>query len=114
MENEKWTYITTARDAYKDVDGNQKFTSEYVTDDTLYLFASKQEAFGAAEKSAMKEVDGLNEDIESSDGKSFGIPEDSDYEQRTEIKVLCYSDDETELVTRRVLKKVNANISVLC
>lgn len=91
----KFTYITLARDY------GEPF---YVTDDDLTIFETKQEAFDAAEKEAADEANFLGEDCD--EGISFGIPEDELYSSGEEVKVCCYSDDDTEIVTRRIIRRI--------
>lgn len=101
----KWTIVTTARDCYMDDWGNDAYSREYITDDALILFKTKEEAFNKAVESAESEVEGLNADCE--EGVTFGIPEDDKYQANTEVKIYGYGeDDNTELVTRRTIKEV--------
>ena len=106
MEN--WTYITTCRDLYMDDWGDSAITSEYVSDDKLILFSTQDEAFKAACKSAEDEVDLLNTGCD--EDRSFGVPEDDEYECMNEVKVYCYfEEDNTELVTRRTIRQISSN-----
>lgn len=100
----KWTIITTKRDCYMNDDGNSAFTNEYLANKPLRLYESKELAFNAAESLANLEVLSLSR---ASGEVSFGIPEDSDYESMSEVKVNAYGeDDTTELVTRRTIREV--------
>ena len=96
----KYTYVTTCRD----VEGSS-ISREYLSDDILKTFDTKEEAFHRAVESAEKEVDSLNDGCSSD--RSFGIPEDDDYEAGDAVKVFCYlKDGSTELATRRSVRKV--------
>lgn len=96
----KYSYVTSAKDI---LDG--KVTPEYITDDVLKLFSTKEEVFNAMEQSAREEVESLNADC--SPDRTFGIPEDEMYLSGTEVKVCCYfENDDTYLVTRRKLVSI--------
>lgn len=100
---EKYTYVTTCRD----VEGS-RYSREYLSDDILKTFETKEEAFRHAVESAEEEVASLNEGNASC--CYFSISEDEDYEQGDVVKVFCYLADGTaELVTRRSVRKVIAD-----
>ena len=100
---EKYTYVTTCRDAE-----GSRYSREYLSDDILKIFETKEEAFRHAVESAEEEVASLNGGHAS--GRGFGIPEDEDYKQGDVVKVFCYlADDTAELVTRRSVREAIAN-----
>lgn len=105
--------ITTCRDMYVDNRGNCKITTEYISNDKIRLFHSKKEAFDAACEVAENEVDNLG--CNCSKDRTFGIPCDNEYENMNEVKVYCYFDnDNTELVTRRIIKPVSGETDICC
>lgn len=104
----RYTYIVTERNPYMDDDGFTSYTNEYISDQVLKVFDSKELAFEAANEAADEEIDTLNSDLTEDDEMSFGISEGDDgYQNGSEIIVNCYFDDsETQLVTRRVILPV--------
>lgn len=100
-----FTIITTARDVCMNEWGNDEISPEYITDDVLKGFESREKAFEAALKSAEEEAQELNDGCD--EGLSFGIPEDDLYQKSKEVSVCCYSeDDSTYIVTRRTVREV--------
>ena len=98
----KWTYVTTAKDAV-----GSSISAEYVTDDWLCLFDTKEEAFAYASGYAEEECESLNDGCDPR--LSFGVPEDDLYESKDEVKVCCYDEnDDTEVVTRRSIREVRS------
>ena len=105
--------ITTCRDVYVDKCGNCKITAEHLSDDKIRLFHTQKEAYDAACEIAENEVDRLNYNCDKD--RSFGIPCDDEYANMKEVKVCCYFDnDDTELVTRRIIKSVSGETDICC
>lgn len=107
--NEKWTYVTTARH----VTEHGIVTNETITDDPLHLFDTKEEAYKTALRMAEDEKESLNEGLDKTDpaneNKNFTVI--ADEENMDEVKILFYEDENghgEELVTRRIIKKVEA------
>ena len=107
--NEKWTYVTTARH----VTEHGIVTDETITDDPLHLFDTKEEAYETALRMAEDEKESLNEGLDRTDpangNKNFTVIENE--ENMDEVKILFYEDENghgEELVTRRTIKKVEA------
>jgi len=98
----KYIVLNLNRDA-----NDQGISSEYVdTLITIPIFNTKKEAFEWAVARAEKECNDLNEGLDKDSDRSFGIPEDNDYQKGIEVRVNCYFDDNnTELVTRRLVLK---------
>ena len=91
-----FTYITTCRDVI-----NGEITPVYISDDKLVPFNTRKDAFDAAYESAKNELETLNDG--ATEGVSFGIPSDNEFESMEKIVVNYYYDDNTEMVTTRTI-----------
>ena len=102
----KYTVVTLCKDPCRTVflpDGTQAFNTYLEKGVLLKEFDSKREAFEFAVKAAEEEAKGLMEDCD--EGISFGVPEDTEYQNMESVKVCYYNheDDTTEIVTERTL-----------
>lgn len=95
----RYTVVTLCRDA----NGTQVPNTYLEKGVLLKEFDSKREAFEFAVKAAEEEAEGLMEDCK--EGISFGVPEDTEYQNMESVKVCYYNhkDDTTEIVTERAL-----------
>ncbi|MBR3518258.1 MAG: hypothetical protein IKO10_18300 [Lachnospiraceae bacterium] len=95
----KYTIVTLCRDA----NGMQASNSYLEKGVLLKEFDSKREAFEFAVKAAEEEAEGLMEGCR--EGISFGVPEDTEYQNMESVKVCYYNheDDTTEIITERAL-----------
>ena len=100
---ELYTVITLCRDV--NVITNT-VTQTYIDDGILKLYESKEEAFEAALNEAEMECESLNDGCDKH--LSFGIPEDTEYDNKNTVNIMYYNDcdDVEELVTSRVVRKI--------
>lgn len=92
----KYTYVALCYDSGE--------SNPYISDDTLQVFDSKEEAFKAAETAATDECESLIDGC--SKGVSFGIPEDDAYQNMDRVVVNYYYEDNTETVTVREIRSI--------
>ena len=97
----KYTYVTLIRDPYIDDDGFTSYTGEYLDDQNLVLFNTKDEAFNSAVKAANEELITLNSNADPDE--YFSILEDDLYKTSNQVIINHYFhySDEVQLVTRR-------------
>lgn len=106
MKKEYYTFQTICRDCAK----NGQILEPYLADEDLMLFDTMLEAWEAAGKAAEEEVEELNSDCDEE--VSFGISEGLyEYQKMGSVVVECYVGNETEWVTKRVIRKVVKQLS---